>query len=151
MKHRIPLVTLVGLLLVGVMVSTAQAAFPGQNGKIAFTLFQPDGSADVYTINPDGSGATNLTSNNPGNDVGVSWSPSGRKLAFGSVRAGSADIYLMNANGSGITKVPNTSGGVVGSPVWSPDGTKLAFTSGDPDIWVINVDGSGATNLTTTG
>ena len=36
---------------------------------------------------------------------------------------------------------------------WSPDGTKIAFksaSSGNDDIYVINADGSGRTNLTNT-
>jgi hypothetical protein len=39
-------------------------------------------------------------------------------------------------------------------PVWSPDGTRIAFTSQAPDvgtnteIYVMNADGSGQTNLT---
>jgi TolB protein len=38
-------------------------------------------------------------------------------------------------------------------PVWSPDGTKIAFEKGDGnqyEVYVVNADGSGLTNLTNT-
>jgi len=40
----------------------AQAAFPGANGKIAFQS-ACDGNFEVYVMNADGSGPTNLTGN----------------------------------------------------------------------------------------
>ena len=45
-------VLLAGLILPG----TANAAFPGANGKIAFSDTR-DGNSEIYSINPDGSGA----------------------------------------------------------------------------------------------
>jgi Tol biopolymer transport system component len=44
----------------------AEAAFPGQNGKIAFASDR-DGNAEIYAMNPDGTGQINLT-NNPKQD-----------------------------------------------------------------------------------
>lgn len=55
----------------------------------------------------------------------------------------------MNANGSAQTRLTNISAPDA-QPAWSPDGTKIAFTSnrvGDSQIWVMNADGSGATNI----
>ena len=40
----------------------ARAAFPGQNGKIVF-VSDRDGNLEIYTINPDGSGQTNIPKN----------------------------------------------------------------------------------------
>ncbi|HEV2741698.1 MAG TPA: hypothetical protein VGV91_00940, partial [Rubrobacter sp.] len=50
-----------GLLMLAVGTSPAQATFPGANGKIAF-LHGPVGrQGDISTMNPNGSGRTNLS------------------------------------------------------------------------------------------
>jgi dipeptidyl aminopeptidase/acylaminoacyl peptidase len=127
---------------------TVYAAFPGTNGKIAFDS-QRDGNLEVYVMNPDGSGQTNLT-NNPAQDGYTSWSPSGTEIAFMSDRDGNPEIYVMNTDGSGQTNLSNNAA-QDHFPAWSPDGTKIAFTStrdGNFEVHVMNADGSEQTNLT---
>jgi Tol biopolymer transport system component/plastocyanin len=61
-------------------------------------------------------------------------------------------IRVMNADGSGGRNV--TTGLTDYQPAWSPDGSRIAFTSDrfaepfDHDIVVVNVDGTGMTQLT---
>jgi hypothetical protein len=120
------------------------AAFPGDNGKIAFDGYP----AGVETINPDGSGRHTVI-NQPGDPA---WSPSGDKIAFVTGRDGNGEIYYMNADGSGQTRVTNNPA-PDHSPAWSPDGTKVVFvrvSAGYKDIYTINIDGSGETNLSNT-
>jgi Tol biopolymer transport system component len=77
------------------------------------------------------------------------WSPDGHKIAFASMDDG--EIYAMKVNGSARTRLTNTPGYDHWPPTWSPDGTRIAFTSEDSkgsDIYVMNSDGSGLTNLT---
>ena len=48
--------------------AAADAAFPGQNGKIAFTR-DVGGNEEIYVVNPDGTGLQNLT-NHPADESG---------------------------------------------------------------------------------
>jgi Tol biopolymer transport system component len=72
--------------------SDAQAAFPGDNGLIAFTSDR-DGNDEVYTMAPDGSDVVRLTTD-AGFDREPAWSPDGTRIAFTSSRDGNEDIYF---------------------------------------------------------
>jgi len=129
----------------------AESAFPGANGKIAFVSGR-NGWSQVYVMNADGSGQTNLTKEADGR--GPAWSPDGGKIAFSSWRGGDEEIYVMNADGAYPTPLTNNGADDWG-PAWSPDGGKIAFTSDRDNIgsylyevYVMNADGSGQTNLT---
>ena len=57
----------------------------------------------------------------------------------------------MNPDGSDVTQVTTlgSSGGYnVFAPTCSPDGTQLMFVSGRNELWLVNVDGSGLTQMT---
>jgi TolB protein len=131
-------------------------------GKIAFSSNRT-GNYDIWVMNPDGSGQTDLT-NNPALDDTPAWSPDGSKIAFVSKRPSSPyhsterEIYVMNADGSGQTQLtrpasyhtPNNY-----DPAWSPDGSKIAFVSTrdsttgyNAEIYVMNADGTGQKRLT---
>ncbi len=133
-----------GLLIAGWAAPRAPAAFPGQNGKVAFASDR-DGNTEIYTMNADGTGQVNR-SNNPAGDATPAWSADGTKIAFATNRDGNYEIYTMNADGSGqVNRSTNAATDV--NPAWSPDGTKIAFTStrdGDAEVYVMNADGSGA-------
>jgi Tol biopolymer transport system component len=135
-------------LLIGAFVcmtaSLAQAAFPGQNGKLVI-----DGYA-IETFNPDGSNLTALASGRS-----PAWSPDGKQIAYIS---GSDDVYVMDQNGLNQRQVTNNIAPHY-QPAWSPDGQKIVFvnygTQGDvtgamADLYVVRIDGTGQTNLTNT-
>ena len=120
---------------------SADAVYPGANGKIAYTAIAPvPGFAlpDIFVMEPDGSGQTNVTNTGSGSESQPVWSPDGRKIAY--VRTG---IWVMNADGSSQTQL--TSSGAW--PSWSPDGSKIAFEVSGQTLWVVNADGTGLTEL----
>jgi Tol biopolymer transport system component len=127
------------------------------NGKIAFdsSSLAVGSLNDVFVMNPDGSGRTQLTFD-PTPDFTPAWSPGGTKIAFASYRdGGGAQIYVMNANGSDQTRLTFSATGGSYDPTWSPAGTKIAFTHDNfPDfhsgISVVNADGSNPIELTST-
>jgi Tol biopolymer transport system component len=130
--------------------SPAQAAYPGANGKIAFSTSR-DGNLEVYTMNSNGSSQTNGTIAPLSADQSGAWSANGAKIAFASDRNGNSEIYSMNANGTTQTRLTSDAGADT-SPAWSPNGAKIAFTTnrdGNDEIYVMNADGTGQTRLTT--
>jgi len=128
-------------------VDLANAPAPGPT-QIAFRSDR-DGNGEVYVMNEDGSGQTNVT-NHASADGSPSWSPDGARLAFSSVRDGDNDIYVINADGTGLVQL-TTDPAVDENPTWSPDGTQLAFRSdrdGNPEIYTMNADGTSQVNRT---
>jgi Tol biopolymer transport system component len=71
--------------------------------KVVFTSYR-GGNADIYLMNANGGGVTQLT-NSSGEDEAASWSPNGQQLIFASNRDGNYEIYLMNADGSGQARL----------------------------------------------
>ena len=149
MRWRVPAIAavLASVLLTLGGAGSAGAVVPGQNGKIAFV--GKDGDEEIYVVNPDGSGLTQLTSN-AANDGAPTWSPDGKHIAFISNRDGDYEIYVMGADGSNPTQLTDAAG-YEGEPAWSPDGQRLAFSSdrdGDLEIYVMSADGSNEAPLT---
>ena len=120
----------------------------GSNGSGSRIAFERD--AEIYVMNADGSGETNLT-RNARVDYTPAWSPDGSKIAFVRDHEG----YVMNADGSGLRRLTDTNE-FWGEPAWSPDGCKIAFTGltdrdsngyTSTDIYVMNARGGGQQNL----
>jgi hypothetical protein len=149
--------TIVSLTLVAalaVTVPAAHAAFPGENGRIAYSFSSPNEyeAGAVYTIKPDGTDKRELTLFGPSFPSGISWSPDGAKVVFDD---GCCEISTVNADGSGETLI-DFSGFDDGDPAWSPDGTKIAFWSNrncspscsNSDIYDMDPDGTNQTRIT---
>lgn len=130
----------------------AHAALPGPNGKM-FYVADTDGDNEIYSMNPDGTGSIQLTSNTA-DDGGAVASADGTKLAFISDRTGSPQLWTMNADGTGQTQV--ASDGITPSPSlstavsWSPDG-RIFYAGEGEMIMSVNPDGTGSQRLGMTG
>lgn len=100
-------------------------AVSAQSGKIAFAAGSP---AEIFKMNRNGSGITNLT-NNPARDDNPSLSADGTKIAFTSYRDDSmGEIYIMNEDGSEQTRL-TFNPGADAQPALSKDGQKIVFVS----------------------
>ncbi|SES47891.1 DUF11 domain-containing protein [Actinokineospora terrae] len=123
----------------------AQATFPGINGKIYF-----DQDDEVYSINPDGTGLTQLTdSDDLSKDPRVN--ADGSKVAFlrYSFSQGSNQVWVMNPDGTGATQLTSAISADSGSLAWSPAGDKLVYS---PDLLtVIDADGTDPFSLGVSG
>jgi hypothetical protein len=129
--------------------SSASAAFPGENGTIAFSSSQFVGGENLngtWTIAPDGSGQSLLIEE----AFSAAWSADGSKLVY--VRASNEqfDVYTSNADGSGELRLTDDAHNDSG-PAWSPDGTRIAWASdrsGSVQIWTMRADGADLRQLT---
>jgi Tol biopolymer transport system component len=114
---------------------TADAAFPGKNGRIAFST-DVGGSEAVdllHVIDPDGGRLRRIS----GDGVGAAFSPGGRRIAYATDYQ--LGIRVQRANGRGPERRLTT--GYDYDPDWSPSGRRLVFTRYSPDgsleeIWI---------------
>jgi TolB protein len=138
----------VAVLCAVLLAPSANAAFPGKNGKIAFVTYTSGtGSSAIDSMNSDGSDFQTLVSG--GSDP--AWSPDGTTIAFEA-----NGISAVDQDG-GNRRLLTDVGYAVG---YSPDGSRIATTDGscfgDPgggtvtcnyDLYVANADGSGLHSL----
>ena len=85
------------------------------------------------------------------NDSDPAYSPDGKTIVFMSDRDGDIEIYRVDVDGPHLQRLTHAPGRDA-HPAFSRDGKKIAFQSpregGQPQIYVMNADGSDQKRLT---
>ncbi|MDQ4127203.1 MAG: hypothetical protein M3151_04515 [Actinomycetota bacterium] len=142
-------------------------AWSADGTKVAFVR-----AGDIWSMNADGSDQRNLTKTPDNQEYDPAYSPKAERIAYTRTGCevpggGGTCVFIMNSDGSGqadlaaedlVPSCPENSPrdftNAGRSPAWSPDGTKIAFSGPTNcphtlgvDIWLMNADGSGKSNL----
>jgi Tol biopolymer transport system component len=129
--------------------------------QLVYDETQTRADSELYLMNADGSGTTQLTRNYV-DDRDPSWSPDGTRVLFrrspetGWYPPVDAGIYTLDPATGAATQITTPSRDEYDTnPVSSPDGTEIAFArhtftslSNTSAIWLVQPDGSGLHQLT---
>ena len=127
--------------------------------------WSPDGQSIAYVHNDQAAGSRIVTQPAGGGVATFrtdynktvrrpSWSPDGTKLLFWYTTGGVPGLYTMTPTGASVTLIRAISSSHLGAYAWSPQGDRIVFASseagGDRELWVMDADGSDATQVTPT-
>ena len=126
------------LVALGTISSGASAAFPGEDGKLAFVR-----AGDIWVVDADGSNPTRLTTH-PATDRSPRWSPDGTRIAFASNRDGDFEIFVMPALGGDVAQQLTFNEGEQDRfPSWTADGAHILYDKSFSAIYTVSASGTG--------
>jgi TolB protein len=115
-------ITAAAVVATALVVIPAQATYKGANGLLVYQA-KVGSHYQLFTIHPDGSGATQLTHFTDSDAKNASWSPDSKTIGFSRQWSpNKARLYMMNADGTGLRAL---NPGLRGWFAWFPDGKHL--------------------------
>lgn len=127
-------------------------AWSPDNTKIIFRSNRGDGYVELWRMNADGGGLTQVTTDLNFNETQPTYSPDGTKIAFGrESNAGELnDIFTISAaNGGGLANLTNTASQNEEYPSWQPVRSSVGATlAGNLSLTFSNVTSGGNTVAT---
>ena len=143
--------TVIVSAFVAVLAAGSAGSTSPPEGLIAFA--REDG---IYLMRADGSGARPIWRGGSAFPAfGLDWSPDGRRLVFTTL---GESIWVLDADGTDLVRLVSAADSPLkwfNGPAWSPRGRTIAFVATrdderNPDVWVVNADGSGLHRLART-
>ena len=123
-----------------------------RNGKIVLARSEGQGELNIWTMEQDGSNATQLTANVGRINMAPRVSPDGHYIVFVSERTGTAHIWRMDIDGNNLKQLTNSPADFLwyGSPDCTPDGKWVLYTKNGADlgIWKVPIEGGDPVRLT---
>ena len=122
------------------------------SSRIVFVATPPSGIQQIFTMNPNGTLRTQVTTGHRNFDD-PSMSPDGKWIVASSWRSDSdsENLWLVKADASGMHRLTQFKADDAGA-TFSPDGTKIAWTrvrsNGTSDVCIKSLDGTGFDQLT---
>jgi WD40-like Beta Propeller Repeat len=128
------------------VVNGAQPVVSPNGERIAF-LSNRGGSEDLFVINADGTGETQLT-HTPEAETGLQWSADGRQIVFSVLTNDTSRLYGIDRYGKNQYEIAGVPGR---TPMLAPDGKRVVFMAGTwtaTRVTVSALDGSHAQQIT---
>jgi TolB protein len=114
----------------------------------------PHEISEIYLINSDGSGKTQLTNQPARRSYNPAYSPDGTRIAcYTHVNSTTWSLWIMNSDGDNIQQLTSSANRCDWMPRWSPDGNTIIFTRSyiNPtwrsELWTVKPDGTDEVRL----
>ena len=117
-------------------------------GSLSSLSLSPDGKrvlavarGDIFSLPAEKGPVYNISNSPQSHEREATWSPDGKTIAWTSDLSGEYQIYT--APSDDMTKstcLTDFKKGYPSNLTWSPDGSKLYFTTGERDIWELDIN-----------
>jgi Tol biopolymer transport system component len=115
---------------------------PSPDGeRIAFVQPDAGGVDQIFSMKPDGSDVTQLTSGRRA-AVEPAWSSDGSRIAFSGETGGGRELFILDPSGRTRRLTTLQSSGDAWQPTWSPDDSTIAFVinAAVPTVRIATID-----------